>query len=255
MTAVVGILNKHAIALAADSAVTIGSSNGRKIFNKANKVFALSKFHPIGVMIFNAASFMETPWETIIKIYRKEIKEKAFATLLEYQHDFINFLKDKKYFADEVVQANFLESFASEIINSIVREIVNQNKQLIENPTIENQGSLQLILERHLDILIEKWGAKANPCEDFSGYTFESFMSYSNQIFEKIFHIIFVVNNFIPSEAVLSKIKYLVYHILISKEDKTSYTGLIFCGFGEEEIYPQLISLNISIVVDHRLRF
>jgi ATP-dependent protease HslVU (ClpYQ) peptidase subunit len=38
MTAVVGILNKQAVAIAADSAVTIGGANGRKIFNRANKV-------------------------------------------------------------------------------------------------------------------------------------------------------------------------------------------------------------------------
>ena len=34
MTAVVGILNKHAVAIAADSAVTIGGNGGKKIFNK-----------------------------------------------------------------------------------------------------------------------------------------------------------------------------------------------------------------------------
>jgi hypothetical protein len=30
---------------------------------------------------------------------------------------------------------------------------------------------------------------------------------------------------------------------------------LIFTGFGEEEIYPQLIPINISMVVDNRLRY
>lgn len=78
MTAVVGILNKQAVALAADSAVTIGGSNGRKIFNKANKVFTLSKQHPVGIMIYNSASFMATPWETIIKVYRKQLDKKSF---------------------------------------------------------------------------------------------------------------------------------------------------------------------------------
>jgi hypothetical protein len=69
MTAVVGILNKQAVAIAADSAVTIEGNNGRKIFNKANKVFTLSKYHPVAIMIHNSASFMTTPWEVIIKIY------------------------------------------------------------------------------------------------------------------------------------------------------------------------------------------
>ena len=36
MTAIVGILNKHAAAMATDSAVTI---DGQKVFNSANKLF------------------------------------------------------------------------------------------------------------------------------------------------------------------------------------------------------------------------
>ena len=49
MTAEIAILNREAVALAADSAVTIGF--GAKIYNSANKLFCLSYLHPIGVMI------------------------------------------------------------------------------------------------------------------------------------------------------------------------------------------------------------
>lgn len=88
MTAVVGILNKKAVAIAADSAVTLGSG---KIFNKANKIFALSENNPVGIMIHNNADFMGTPWETIIKIYRHKLGINTFNTLEDYQKDFISF--------------------------------------------------------------------------------------------------------------------------------------------------------------------
>jgi hypothetical protein len=57
MSAVVGILNTQAIAIAADSAVSI---NG-KIYNRALKIFTLSKFQPVGIMIYSSATFMQTP--------------------------------------------------------------------------------------------------------------------------------------------------------------------------------------------------
>jgi len=63
MTAEVVIANSGAVALAADSAVTIG---GQKIYNSALKLFALSKVAPVGVMIFGNAGLMSVPWETII---------------------------------------------------------------------------------------------------------------------------------------------------------------------------------------------
>lgn len=106
MSAVVGILNRQAIAIAADSAVTV---NG-KIFNRALKFFTLSKFHPVGIMIYSSGSFMYTPWETIIKIYRKELGNKSFDTIQDYATDFITFIHSKNSFSDEQTQKEYLVS-------------------------------------------------------------------------------------------------------------------------------------------------
>ena len=86
MTAEIAILNKEAVALAADSAATIG--DGTKIYNSANKVFSLSKFHPVGVMIFGNATLMGIPWETIIKTFRDHIFDKSFDKIENYANEF-----------------------------------------------------------------------------------------------------------------------------------------------------------------------
>ena len=52
MTAEVAVMNKQAIALAADSAVTIRDVKGQKIFTSASKIFTLSKYHPVGIMVY-----------------------------------------------------------------------------------------------------------------------------------------------------------------------------------------------------------
>jgi hypothetical protein len=62
MTAEVAILNTHGIALAADSAVTISVGDEKKVYNTANKLFALSKYHPVGIMIYNNATYMGIDW-------------------------------------------------------------------------------------------------------------------------------------------------------------------------------------------------
>jgi hypothetical protein len=58
MTAEVAILNKAAVALAADSKVTIGSGGNEKTYDSVNKIFTLSKRHPVGIMIYGNADFM-----------------------------------------------------------------------------------------------------------------------------------------------------------------------------------------------------
>ncbi len=73
MTAQIAIMNKSAIAMNSDSAVTITarSDNKSKIYNTINKLFTLSNYAPVGVMIFVNSEFLMTPWETIIKLYRQ----------------------------------------------------------------------------------------------------------------------------------------------------------------------------------------
>ena len=72
MSAEIGIINKYGIALATDSAVTV--ADGQGCYTTANKLFALSKFEPVAIMIYSNADYMGVPVEIIIKEYRKELK-------------------------------------------------------------------------------------------------------------------------------------------------------------------------------------
>jgi hypothetical protein len=65
VTAEIAILNKGAVALAADSAVTIQIGGGQKIYNTVNKLFTLSKYQPVGAMVYGNSEFMGVPWESI----------------------------------------------------------------------------------------------------------------------------------------------------------------------------------------------
>ena len=111
MTAIVGILNRHAVAVAADSAETIGS--GVKIYNKANKIFALSKYNPVGIAIYSNANFNSCiPWETVIKLYRKQLGKKFFSTLKEYEENFYAYVNDfrSKYLETRDMERTFLRN-------------------------------------------------------------------------------------------------------------------------------------------------
>src|ERR1039458_10419921 len=104
MTAEIAILNRNAVAMAADSAVTLQLSGGQKIYNTVNKLFTLSKYRPVGVMVYGSADFMGIPWETIIKMYRAELYDKKYDGLEEYASDFINFFERENILFPEELQ-------------------------------------------------------------------------------------------------------------------------------------------------------
>ncbi len=93
MTAEIAILNREAVAIAADSAATFSDGASQKIFSSANKIFALSKHHPIGIMIYGNALFMGVPWETIIKVYEKTLLMQNSILFRNIQRTLLNLLK------------------------------------------------------------------------------------------------------------------------------------------------------------------
>lgn len=69
MTSEIVLMNKDCAVLAADSAATLNGPN-RKIY-EANKIFSLSREHPIGVMTYQSMAVSNVPVETLFKEYRK----------------------------------------------------------------------------------------------------------------------------------------------------------------------------------------
>lgn len=255
MTAVVGILNKQAVAIAADSAVTIGGSNGNKIFNRANKVFTLSKYHPVGIMIYNSASLLSTPWETIIKMYRKQLGKNSFPRVEDYKIDFIRYLNSKSYFTDENTQKTFIEFFFKSTCDMLVDESLSENRDLLNNLTLENKAEIIRLIDLKMDETIAALSTRTDLCQELEEITLEEFKEFTLIQFQHYIDTIFIHNDYILTAEFQQKLLNLFYLVFRIQESYNNFTGLIFVGFGEEEIYPQLLPLNISLVFKDKLRY
>ena len=82
MSAGICIMNRNAIAMAADSAVTVGDHAA--IHNSANKLFSLSRVAPVGVIVYANAALMTVPIEIIVKQYKKQLADRVFPKLNDY---------------------------------------------------------------------------------------------------------------------------------------------------------------------------
>ncbi|MFN8282868.1 MAG: hypothetical protein U0U67_06605 [Chitinophagales bacterium] len=256
MSAIVGILNKQGIAIAADSAVTIDTLNGHKIFNGANKVFSLSKHHPVGIMIYNSASFLSTPWEIIIKVYRKNIGSKSFNSLEEYKNDFIDFIKAKGFYTDHNTKVSFLTSFFIYLFDDLNKTVFKENNLSVKTDFIFTDDEKAIISEgikKYVNIYLNQL-ADFDICEDFMNYTIEEFKTDCNESIDQLMNL-YTTNGFNFDESLKNEIISLLYKFTITKHDFCSYSGIVFVGYGELEIYPSLIPVNISIVCNNKLRF
>src|SRR4030043_873396 len=146
MTAEIAIMNREAIALASDSAVTSRTGSGHKIFTSANKLFALSQYHPVGVMVYGNASFMDAPWELIIKTYRKQLGEEEFASIEEYVADLISFISNDNPLFPEDVQEKYYRGVVGSYFAIMRNQVREKIKAVIDkNGSITDRGVRQTV--------------------------------------------------------------------------------------------------------------
>lgn len=237
MTAIVGVLNKHAIAVAADSAETVGG--GLKIYDKANKIFTLSKHHPVGIAIYNNAAFNSNiPWEIVIKMYRRQLDDKSYDTLRDYVDDFFVYLE--QYQSNYLNNDDLNEVTSNEIAAFWITEIVDKLPGNLSNNTSvikkSDLSDLESILISH------KQKAVVTPkIPALSTIDLPSFITCISKSFLKptIEHIVKVGGDKTLFESLISETLFEIFTRQYIK--RKSYSGLAFFGYGEKEIYPSLI--------------
>lgn len=142
-------MNKNAIALAADSAVTIGQHLA--IHNSANKLFSLSRRAAVGVIIYSNAELMCIPVEIILKQYKSELRDKVFLTLEDYVTDFLGFLITKKdLFHFTSNESSYVRDIYTDLLNglngdyqlSIKKKIEEVKRELTNSELKETQKNV-----------------------------------------------------------------------------------------------------------------
>ena len=171
MTAEIAVINKSAIALAADSAVTISSGINSKIYNGAEKLFALTKYHPVGIMVYGTGSLCTVPWELIIKQYRKQLGKKCFDTLDAYADDFWKFLSSEEKIIPLEYREYSLKATHMEAYNILFNLIDEKGVKFIdENSRKPNEEETNEIITNCCDSMIETF----NTCPFLNNFNNES---------------------------------------------------------------------------------
>jgi len=251
MTSEVAVMNTQAIALAADSAVTFGEMGHYKIKYSANKIFRLSKLQPVGIMAYGSASFMGLPWETIIKLFRKKIKDNKFDTLEDYANEFLNFLEDRNIFT-ESLQKKELYHFSIIIFVGIMKEI----KTEVEN-IIKRTGSVtEYKIKQISDVIISKHYMKfdkSNPLKDRNkSDMFKIIRNYQQEIDKAIKDIFQKLPMFKKS---IKKLHRLIGMFCIKEIFLTAYhSGIVIAGFGEEDLFPKICDYWLDVLINNKLK-
>ena len=259
MTSEVVLMNRQAVAMAADSAVTISGPDYLKTYNSVDKLFPLVADQPVGVMIYNNAELMGTPWETLISIYRDQARGRGFDTVDAYARDFISFLSSNPdLFSQDQQDREFCKHVAvvmsivaqdfdyqvsqfkhanagklSDHITAIFEYVVNQlysdyTTNLDESP----RGELACFPRGTADQLARRYGGPINEI-------IQSLIAALQQDYHGL----------TVAPAMVQRLQEIAIFSVTKDAFFEHYTGVVFAGFGQRETFPAMRSYLTSTVV------
>jgi hypothetical protein len=231
MTAEVAIMNTQGIALAADSAVTLGVG---KTYNSADKLFALSKYHPVGIMMYSSAGIMGIEWETIIKTYRDFLGSKSFDTLSEYAGDFINYLSKFPYFTDEQMK-EYLKSVCFDVFSHVLSWFLDDLHGEFDGKENIEFSQIDAFFTTTLKTIKEKM----KKTEDEKQLKVdEDYIDENTEIINKMIKVVF--ENYQLSKKQIADLISILKLNFQKCGWIDNYTGIVIAGYGEREIFPAI---------------
>jgi hypothetical protein len=251
MTAEIAILNRNAVALAADSAVTLRLPGGQKIYNTVNKLFMLSKYRPVGVMVYGSADLMSVPWETIIKMYRSELGAKEFDHLEDYARDFIGFFERENLLFPSEVQAEYVEGYLVAVFSLLKKSIDDEVKSIIEKLGSIDEQQLKTLTEEK----IEKFKEEALKQENLPSFKDEDIQSCAVTYAALIDKTIDNVFQKLAVENCRPQLREIASAAICKKVMRPEYSGVVIAGFGERDIFPRLLAYECECIFANRLRY
>lgn len=236
MTCEVIVMNQRGIALAADSAVTLG--DGRKIYHSAEKLFPLGASSSVGIMTYGNADFMGMPWELIIKAYAQKLGDGKFGKLEQYAGDFLAFVETNDAFFPEAVQQAYFRSVVAyywEIqLADRLREAANPKKTLLgllrneraaweHHELVEDSSFGERVLAEYPEVL-----------EDLETQMFGELDLSTNG---------------------RQQLRATVKELYTRAWPEPWESGIVVAGLGELEPFPSYLAYNVGTIAAGKLRY
>lgn len=256
MTSEVALLNRSAVALAADSAATVtywnpqAAKHEERYFKRANKIFNIISGKPVGLMTYAAGSLQGMPWEVLAKAYRDDRVGCTADSLPDYAADFFDYLASNRDIFPEAGQLQHLIALVSESVAAVAYNILLDGGYKKET---DPQKKTQIA---------EGFVATAEGNVAADGYINDVAEKILNEIKSDPATIVDNINSTDENKFLSSTLGAPLFGRVIAlaiervfKEELTplTYTGVVVAGYGDKQYMPQLEQFKVFGIFNNKL--
>jgi len=236
-------MNRSAVALAADSAVTIGGAERAKTFESANKLFELIKGSNIGVMIYSNAEINGTPWETVLKTFRRDHATFQASHVEDYFDTFRKYLAEH----DKLLKPDDETAPIMRISMWLFGYVFDWLEKYPGRLTTANDVVIKKAVRQAVSEFCESWENELEKQNDIADLVDRAALKYRRQFGDTVKQYAEYSFADLPITApLINRLVRLVFTFL-TKEIRTPLdSGLVFAGFGTEDYFPKMVCGRVS---------
>jgi len=244
MTAEIALLNRQAVALAADSAVTIQHEAKLKVRPTANKIFQLSKYNPVGVMVYDQSTLVGVPWETLIKGCREDLGTRSLSTIDEYADYLFHFIGTSGIISVDLqgrAYVGSLRAYYSLLEDQLINEMKNrEDSGLAITSTVANREFATLVKTHEA-----RWLKADYLTSDGQARTREVRKEFGDKIRETIDD---AFGRLRLSDATYRRLVRIACLLPVKWPSVLTppMSGIVVAGFGTESTFPSLRAYKVA---------
>lgn len=253
MTAEVAVLNRIGVALAADSAVTVGPS-ATKIYTSADKLFQLNRSGSVGIMVYGNANFVGLPWETIIKSYRAASISSGLASIEQHVSHFMEYLQSNAGMFPPEMQRRQCSILMDALYAMVIQEIREETDAVVKLRGGEpvNEAEVPELVER----VIQKSYDEICRIDRMTGFNDEDPVQIRESHLQEIDAAIENAFEQLPrTDRSRELLRMLASEMLSRRCLGPLKSGVVIAGFGEKEYLPTLTNVELEEMVANKPRF
>ncbi|MGH6871760.1 MAG: hypothetical protein ACREHE_09650 [Rhizomicrobium sp.] len=249
MTSEIAVMNQRAVALAADSAVTLIDGGTVVVRNDQRKLYNLVEGQAIGLMFFGVADKMGHPWEQLIEHYQKKIRPRGFPHVGDYAKSFTDMLDNLPEFFPRDRQADEYRRLLASVFRYVLqlaqflRDSADEEEEQIDDITILDQA-----IERvWRDYQFNDDGSPRGDLACFpAGFGAKVAQDYAAQINELV---AYGFSTFGLSSKTMQRLREIAVFCVVKDLFLEDISGLVFAGFGNDDRYPVVTTWYVSAIV------
>ena len=254
MTSEVMVMNTNGIALGADRAV---SSEDDRVCYMTDKIIGFSGPHAIGAMMYGSADIFHVQWKTLIRLYEQQLEE-SFETVKDYALHFIHFLNHQvsQGFMEDIHEVRYLESVMACELDKLYVSLLELHEEthrccsrICQPDEIQDfykEKAASFLQKRKQELQEKDYPAPLNE-EDADKLSEEYGQQIDSWIPERF-------EEYLYAEEWTETVKSILV-LSVVKDFSHKLSGIIFAGYGSQNIFPSAHLLIIDGKVNGKVKF